>query len=307
MSVTAPKTKKTHQGSVTPVHGYGGPSDAWKNSHSKDGTPLATLPGSKPGTIAPPTPPIKPPAGSAATTVVVPPPPIKPTPPVAAPLTDNVPVDPAWTPEQLIQKAEHDQSTGTDLAGIDATLADKKTNLDYARGQLVTQYKAAAAAAADAMAARGIFRSSISDGVQFDLTAQRAIQDGFLKDQLSNAQTAADTAKASINTANASWLKAFDAEGVDANAGKHDPNEQWLLTHHMVGNTWVENTPTATAAAAATPAQATAAAKAPADAKLATQAARRKAALAEAKKKTAAPVGTKKPTAQKPTHTKAKH
>lgn len=94
------------------------------------------------------------------------------------------PLDPFFTPEDIQAMGEWMRNVGDNRATVDSQLNTSRSDTTYQAGQLNQQAKHTASQAADNMAARGLFQSSIKDAALFDIEAQRATQEGYLNDRL---------------------------------------------------------------------------------------------------------------------------
>jgi hypothetical protein len=140
-------------------------------------------------------------------------------------------------------------NTGTDLAAINDFLTNYTTSLEDIDNQLNTlgydtkfqktendkDAKEATSGSADAMAARGMFQSSVKDAALYDIEAQRALSNKFLDDKLTQATLNAGTRKQTL----AQSKKRFDEANIlrmgENAAGVNDAaNSAWadqMATH----------------------------------------------------------------------------
>lgn len=128
-------------------------------------------------------------------------------------------VQPFLTGGQIVDAANQAFNQASSQANLDFSWGKTQKDTEMAKLQVQDSAKKALAATADAMAARGMFASSIKDAALFDLEAQRALQTRFLDDNLTIARTLYDTSSQALAAQAAAAAKGFNQLQVEnANA-----------------------------------------------------------------------------------------
>lgn len=146
--------------------------------------------------------------------------------PAAGPPPKPALVDPFLTPEDMSAVNDFLTSWGQQNTSIDTNLRNQGIDTQYQETQNDNAAKANTAATADAMAARGLFQSSIKDASLYDIEAQRALANKFLDDKLTTATLDAGTQKKILGDSKTRFDEAMAAKKVQNASAVNDPLSQ---------------------------------------------------------------------------------
>jgi hypothetical protein len=102
---------------------------------------------------------------------------------------------PFWTPDDLLAINEYQTQESSQLAELDAMLANARVNRDYELSQADDRHKHNIQAATEDMIGRGLFASSVKDSALYDLEATLGLQRTFLNDRFNQVANEAASKK----------------------------------------------------------------------------------------------------------------
>ena len=148
-------------------------------------------------------------------------------------------VNPFFTPQDLQSINDFNTRYAIDLANIDFELGNLQSDTTYQKGNNDKQARENTAQAADQMAARGLFQSSVKDAALYDIEASRSLANKFLDDKLTAATLNAGTQKKILGDSKKRFDEAINSQGVqnaaEQNATLHqgwaDAMAAWEQAH----------------------------------------------------------------------------
>ena len=148
-------------------------------------------------------------------------------------------MNPFFTPQDLQAINDFNTKYATDLSNLDFELGNLRADTTYQTTQNDKQAKENRAAAADQMAGRGLFQSSIKDAALYDIEASRSLANKFLTDKMTAATLNAGTQKKILGDSKKRFDEAINAQGVqnaaEQNASLHqgwaDAMAAWEQAH----------------------------------------------------------------------------
>lgn len=136
----------------------------------------------------------------------------------AAPIAPE-PVLPFPTADDMVAVNQWLTDFTTQMEDIDFGISQQEVDTKYQKGANTRQATEDRSAADEAMAARGIFTSSLRDAAAMDIEATRALANTYLDNKLQEAVTAGTTRKGTLATAKGNFEAAMTAKYGENAAG----------------------------------------------------------------------------------------